>query len=289
MAKRNPLIRKNNKMTGFTTGAHKSAGILDDFALRKVLSAKEIIAQDVRISAGVDKTPLSIEKEGSGSSNYAGIKLKGTQAGGRIAIEFNDDNDDGIARIGAHDIDLLSAERHLHIKTPPLSGSGFKTRLTFGAGANVIQSTFFILGPLIYHSSNTPAYVVFWISVIIITITTIPFFSFLGLSLYFKINKMPSDRFKLLAKHILIMVLLCGSVGLFTVIAAIFSMFNTNFEVILIELCWASNIYLNFVIYLLLTRKKTSVINNTTTTSASSKDKKTSSTQTRTRTKSNYL
>lgn len=40
MAK-NPLIRTNQKMTGNTTGGHKSAGILDDFAIRKVINTKE--------------------------------------------------------------------------------------------------------------------------------------------------------------------------------------------------------------------------------------------------------
>lgn len=138
---------------------------------------------------------------------------------------------------------------------------------------NLIQAVLFIIGPFLYHYSFFSANIVFWISVIIITITTIPFFSFLGLSLYFKINKLHNTRFKLVAKHILVMVILCGSVGIFTLMAAIFSMINTSYELILIELCWASNIYLNFVIFLLLTKNKTSIV----TTSESRTDKKTSS------------
>ena len=41
MAKRNPLIRQAPKMTGKGTGGHKSAGILDDFAVRKNVATKE--------------------------------------------------------------------------------------------------------------------------------------------------------------------------------------------------------------------------------------------------------
>ena len=38
---KNPLIRKMPKMTGNTTGGHKSAGILDDHAIRKNIATKE--------------------------------------------------------------------------------------------------------------------------------------------------------------------------------------------------------------------------------------------------------
>nr|QBK89847.1 MAG: hypothetical protein LCPAC101_01300 [Pithovirus LCPAC101] len=124
---------------------------------------------------------------------------------------------------------------------------------------NIIQILSFFIGPFIYHYTSVKANVIFWIAVIIITITTIPFFSFLGLSLYFKINKMPNKRFKDIAKHILFMVILCSVVGGFTAIVAIFSIFNTKYESILVELCWMSNIYLNLVIFLILIRKKTSV------------------------------
>ena len=39
---RNPLIRKQPKMTGRGTGGHKSAGILDDYAVRKVVQTQEL-------------------------------------------------------------------------------------------------------------------------------------------------------------------------------------------------------------------------------------------------------
>ena len=38
---RNPLIRKAPKMTGKLTGGHKSAGILDDFSIRKNICTKD--------------------------------------------------------------------------------------------------------------------------------------------------------------------------------------------------------------------------------------------------------
>ena len=44
---RNPLIRRIPKMTGKTTGGHKSAGILDDHAIRKVIHSKEGIYKEI--------------------------------------------------------------------------------------------------------------------------------------------------------------------------------------------------------------------------------------------------
>ncbi len=41
MAKTNPLIRKIPKMTGKGTGGHKSAGILEDYSIRKNVATKE--------------------------------------------------------------------------------------------------------------------------------------------------------------------------------------------------------------------------------------------------------
>ena len=47
MAKRNPLIRTAPKMTGRGTGGHKSAGILDDYAIRKDIQTKSTTSEDI--------------------------------------------------------------------------------------------------------------------------------------------------------------------------------------------------------------------------------------------------
>tara|TARA_R100000789_G_scaffold78772_1_gene73912 strand:- start:238 stop:600 length:363 start_codon:yes stop_codon:yes gene_type:complete len=47
---RNPLIRKRPKMTGRGTGGHKSAGILDDFAIRKNVATKEGTIEKVPVN-----------------------------------------------------------------------------------------------------------------------------------------------------------------------------------------------------------------------------------------------
>jgi hypothetical protein len=59
MAKRNPLIRKIPKMTGKGTGGHKSAGILDDYAVRKVIDAKEVRVDDY-VTIGTNIFTVSI-------------------------------------------------------------------------------------------------------------------------------------------------------------------------------------------------------------------------------------
>ena len=49
----NPLIRKVPKMTGKTTGGHKSAGILDDHAIRKSEATKELEVQSINKSGNL--------------------------------------------------------------------------------------------------------------------------------------------------------------------------------------------------------------------------------------------
>jgi len=46
----NKLIRKAPKMTGNTTGGHKSAGILDDYAERKVINSQEIYTNELLLT-----------------------------------------------------------------------------------------------------------------------------------------------------------------------------------------------------------------------------------------------
>ncbi len=50
MVKRNPLIRKTPKITGKSTGGHKSAGILDDHAIRKNIATKEGTLEKVPVN-----------------------------------------------------------------------------------------------------------------------------------------------------------------------------------------------------------------------------------------------
>lgn len=141
---------------------------------------------------------------------------------------------------------------------------------------DIVQLIMFIIGPFLYHYDYTVknyANVTFWVSVSLITITTIPFFTLLGLLLYYKIKKTQMTKYFKVAKHILVLVIICGSVGLFTLAVAIYCSIDTRYEWIFIELCWISNIYLNFVIYLLVIRKQQK--NIVTSSSDSNTDKST--------------
>ena len=139
---------------------------------------------------------------------------------------------------------------------------------------DITQFIVFFIGPFLYHYSDTVndyANITFWASVSLITVTTIPFLIFLGLSLYYKIMSSQMTRYFKVARHILFLVIICGLVGTFTLAVAIYSIIDTRYEWIFIELCWISNIHLNFIIYLLVIKKQQKTI--VTSSSDSNTDK----------------
>lgn len=87
----NPLIRKVPKMTGKTTGGHKSAGILDDHAVRKVVQSQEGYFKKNQ-GTDVGKPIVDIENWGGDWSGqeYGMLNLKSHDNTARLIKGFDD-------------------------------------------------------------------------------------------------------------------------------------------------------------------------------------------------------
>lgn len=125
----------------------------------------------------------------------------------------------------------------------------------------VLECILFLLGPLITHYTILiKPYQAFWAVVVLIDVTAIPPFIISGIQVYRVINK--QDRFKKLARKILIVVGICGAMGTFTGVVGIAACVGIEkIEWILVELCWISDIVFNIAIFfILLQRRKKGVV-----------------------------
>ena len=119
----------------------------------------------------------------------------------------------------------------------------------------------FLIGPVIsYYVPLVGANRVFWAPVILVDFTVIPYSLILGISLYKEIKQMQhKDRFDKLGRRILIVVISCTLLGIFTGTAGIVAFIGYyTIEWILIELCWISAIiFVGFIFFILGGNKKT--------------------------------
>ena len=134
----------------------------------------------------------------------------------------------------------------------------------------------FIGGPiLVYFGIVTPNQA-FWTPVILIDFTVIPYLCISGITVYKKIQSMQKDDFKELSRQILIMVISCSFLGLFTGTVGIVAWRGQfNIEWILIELCWISAILFSGFIYFIMSRtRKSKSMNVSKSTGLSTKESK---------------
>ena len=102
MAK-NPLIRRSPKMTGKLTGGHKSAGILDDHAIRKNIATKE---------GTIEKVPVNdsdiVNKKYADTQDDTKLDKDGGNADTTIDIGSEDLTTTGKGTFGNLDVDTLN-------------------------------------------------------------------------------------------------------------------------------------------------------------------------------------
>lgn len=124
----------------------------------------------------------------------------------------------------------------------------------------IIEVILFLIGPLLTFYFTR--YFVFWIVVVIVDFTEIPYFCFLGISIYLLIKQ--QDRFQKLARQIIITISICSIMGLFTGVVGIAACIGIEKNGwILVELCWESDIVVNTAIFSILirNRKKEVIVN----------------------------
>ena len=119
-----------------------------------------------------------------------------------------------------------------------------------------VQAILFLLGPFGSHFLNLPLYQMFWIPVVIIDFTVIPYFCVLGILIYHKISHMQRDDSKATGRRLLLTVLLCSVLGLFTGAVGIYASIANTYEWALIELCWLADIVFNAIFFGMFVRAK---------------------------------
>lgn len=132
-----------------------------------------------------------------------------------------------------------------------------RRHLLFGSGA--LQTLLFVIGPILreYYPAVTLVEM-FWVVVILISVTVIPYLMILGIIIYRKLQTTERrDEFKKLSRHILLTVLICSGLATSNCIIALISVTSEfSFTWVLIELAWIFDIFFNDFIFLVLMRKK---------------------------------
>ncbi len=122
--------------------------------------------------------------------------------------------------------------------------------------AGIIQAILFFIGPFLAQFANVPLYRMFWAPVILVDFTIIPYFCILGIILYNRINEVNVEKRKALSKRLLITIVSCSILGLFTGCVGIYSISVNTHEWVLIELCWLADIIFNTIFFSMFIHKK---------------------------------
>lgn len=130
--------------------------------------------------------------------------------------------------------------------------------LEFFVAFEVIQVLLFSAGiPLGYYGLVANR-IAFWIPVVVVDFTAVPFFMFLGINIYLQTRKSSKTRHQKLSKKIIITVVACAILCIFTggvgIISSIGVVQFTDW--IFVELCWLADIGFNVFIFWLLARKQ---------------------------------
>ena len=135
-------------------------------------------------------------------------------------------------------------------------------RLAIVSSMLVLQTTLFVAGPFVTKYSTVAAISAaraFWLPVIVVDFTVIPYFCYLGIKLYARLNAMQhKDTYAELRRKVLISVLSCSALGLTTGAAGVIAVIDAfSFEWCLIDLSWISAIlFVGFIYYLLDTSRR---------------------------------
>lgn len=150
MFKKNPLLFPKDRTIKFTEPEGKSKGILDDFAVRKVVSTREAEIQDLNKSGNAltihSNVDLSLNKELSLSTDKITatgnklLKLQYTTDTAKANIAYYNKDDEPVIWLAGHDYLAYPTNRHQHfsVETTMLDGT-LTSRLEIPYGADLID------------------------------------------------------------------------------------------------------------------------------------------------------
>lgn len=144
------------------------------------------------------------------------------------------------------------------MKSTKLNNILFRKRAIILGTIGLIQAIIFIFGPLLYYFGKyIKLYHSFWFPVMLIDCFIIPYFCILGLIIFFKLKNMIQETYNNLAISILIMIIICTILGIFTNAVSLYAMIgNHEYDWILIELCWIADVTFNIILFSNLSKNK---------------------------------
>jgi hypothetical protein len=185
-----------------------------------------------------------------------------------------------ISAIGAADLVVLT----IYIETNILERSALrrhqtcltKHRAIVLLTVAIVQSLLFLTGPIVTIFIRDVAHYMFWAPVMVVDFTVIPYFCLSGIIIYRKVQKMQKENYRKISHHILLTIVICSAIGLFTGGAGAYLMTKSPYEWVLVEACWLSDIGFNLLMFFFMGKKQikkpsnnTPVISNSSTGSRS--------------------
>lgn len=116
-----------------------------------------------------------------------------------------------------------------------------------------VEATLFMVSPVVCATVGLPGNVAFWVPVIVIDFTAIPYFSFLGISIHRKISRL--EQHKKTSQRLLTVMIVCSVLGAFTGCAGVVAVVVDQVDWIIVRLCWLAAIAFNQLIFISLVRR----------------------------------
>lgn len=116
-----------------------------------------------------------------------------------------------------------------------------------------VEAALFMVSPVVCAAVGLPGNVAFWVPVIVIDFTAIPYFSFLGISIHKKVSRL--EQHKKTGQRLLIMIIVCSVLGVFTGCAGVVAVIVDQVDWIIVRLCWLAAIIFNQLIFNSLVRR----------------------------------
>lgn len=144
----------------------------------------------------------------------------------------------------------------LYIELKIIIHSSFKTRgqsmkpvkwilLSMG----IVQAVLFLTLPLVGRALSFSGNFAFWIPVVLVDFSAIPYFCYLGISIYIKIRKFGDEEHHKISKKILLSVIICSLLGLSTGVSGLIALIFKDTDWFLVRMCWVAAIGFNEVIF----------------------------------------
>lgn len=144
----------------------------------------------------------------------------------------------------------------LYIELKIIIHSSFKTRgqsmkpvKWILVSMGIAQGVLFLTLPLVGRALSLPGNLAFWLPVVLVDFSAIPYFCYLGISIYVKIRKFGDVEHHKISRKILLSVVVCSLLGLSTGVSGLIALIFKDTDWFLVRMCWIAAVGFNEVIF----------------------------------------